>query len=70
MPVADLLVGAGERFALADEHASALDAYQRAAELRRNRPAMAVTYHRIVGLCPLGQLPEPETPTGTDWPSS
>ena len=79
MPVADLLVGAGERFALADEHASALDAYQRAAErpettspdargyvvqalldlgrtkeaeqvsaeLRRNRPATAVTYHLV-----------------------
>ena len=32
VPVADLLVSAGEQFALADEHANALDAYQRAAE--------------------------------------
>lgn len=31
MPVADLLVGAGEQFALAEDHASALDAYRRAA---------------------------------------
>lgn len=32
VPVADLLVGAGEQFALAEEYASALEAYLRAAE--------------------------------------
>lgn len=79
VPVVDLLVGAGEQFALAEEHASALDAYQRAAEreeatspdargfvvqalldldrtteaeqastqLRRSRPATAMTYHLV-----------------------
>ena len=31
VPGADLLVGAGEQFALAEDHASALDAYRRAA---------------------------------------